>query len=78
MAPPLLPHDPVPLTAATPFRRRLLLERLEDRLTPSTVTVTSNADTGANTLRALLAAASSGEVIDFAATVRTIDPTMPA
>ncbi len=51
------------------------LELLEDRLAPATLTVTSSGDTGANTLRAALAAANSGDVIDFAATVRTIDLT---
>ena len=55
--------------------RRMYLEQLEDRLTPSTTTVTSNADAGANTLRAALAAANSGDIIDFAANVRTIDLT---
>jgi predicted outer membrane repeat protein len=51
------------------------LEQLEDRLTPSTITVSSDADTGANTLRAALATASPGDTIDFAASVRTIDLT---
>jgi predicted outer membrane repeat protein len=61
-----------------PLRRRgecPRLEQLEDRITPSTITVTSSADSGANTLRAALAAATSGQVIDFAANVRTIDLT---
>ncbi len=54
---------------------RLRLEQLEDRLTPSPVTVTSSGDSGPGTLRTVLAAAISGEVIDFAANVRTIDLT---
>jgi hypothetical protein len=53
---------------------RLRLERLEDRLTPST-TVTSSADSGTGSLRSILAAAVSGEVIDFAANVQTINLT---
>jgi hypothetical protein len=49
---------------------------LEDRLTPSTVMVTSGADSGSGTLRAALASSAfSGEIIDFAANVRTIDLT---
>ena len=68
--------------AKLPYRRwpqnrsivPLCLEQLEDRITPSTM-VTSNGDSGAGTLRATLAAATSGEVIDFAAAVRTIDLT---
>ena len=56
-------------------RQHLLLEVLEDRLAPALLTVTNGGDTGANTLRAALAAANSGDVIDFAATVRTIDLT---
>jgi Cadherin-like len=72
-----------PGNTRVPYRRRprtrsalcLRLEHLEDRLTPSTVTVTSGADSGAGSLRALLASATSGEVIDFAPSVRTINLT---
>jgi hypothetical protein len=42
------------------------LERLEDRLCPSTLTVINNADSGAGSLRAVLAAAQNGDSIDFA------------
>jgi fibronectin-binding autotransporter adhesin len=45
----------------------LRLEALEDRMVPSTLTVTSAADNGAaGTLRAVLAAAESGDTIQFA------------
>src|SRR5262245_47861435 len=42
------------------------LETLEGRLVPATLTVTSDADSGAGSLRAAIAAASSGDVIKFA------------
>jgi predicted outer membrane repeat protein len=72
-----------PGDARVPHRRQsrgrfspgLRLEQLEDRLTPSNITVTSSADSGAGTLRAVLASATSGAVVDFAANVRTIDLT---
>jgi hypothetical protein len=60
-------------------RRQMLsfrpgLETFEDRLVPATITVTSNADSGAGTLRTdlLLTAGISGETIDFAANIRDI------
>src|ERR1700722_14533420 len=40
-------------------------DTLEDRCVPTTFTVTSNADSGANTLRADLAAAMNGDTINF-------------
>jgi hypothetical protein len=42
------------------------LEALEDRSLPSILTVTSTADSGAGSLRAALAAAQSGDTINFA------------
>jgi hypothetical protein len=53
---------------------RLRLEPLEDRRCPSTITVTSIADSGAGTLRNALANAVNGDTIDFAPTLdgRTI------
>src|SRR5262249_33225356 len=42
------------------------LEALEDRLCLSTLTVTNNADSGAGSLRAALAAAGNGDTINFA------------
>jgi hypothetical protein len=50
--------------AAARFRPRL--EVLEDRCAPSTLTVTSAADSGAGTLRADIAAAKAGDTIVFA------------
>jgi len=54
---------------------RLRLELLEDRSVPSVVTVTSASDDPSDTgsLRYALKNATSGETIDFAAGVRTID-----
>jgi hypothetical protein len=54
---------------------RLGLEVLEDRSVPSVVTVTSASDdpTDTGSLRYALNNATSGEIIDFAAGVRTID-----
>jgi parallel beta-helix repeat protein len=52
-------HGPTPR-----FRPRL--EALEGRDVPSTLTVTSTADSGAGTLRAEIAAANSGDTIVFA------------
>src|SRR5262249_17873251 len=42
------------------------LEALEDRVVPSTLTVTNNADSGPGSLRPEIAAAHSGDPIDFA------------
>src|SRR5207237_9801889 len=42
------------------------LEALEDRTVPSTLIVTSPADSGTGSLRAEIAAAQSGDTIDFA------------
>ena len=56
-------------------RRRssaLALESLEDRMTPSTLTVTSSADSGLGSLRNAIAAAASGDSIVFAKAVHAI------
>src|SRR5262249_40842565 len=45
---------------------RLRLERLEDRTLLSIITVLNNADSGDGPLRAALAAAASGDTINFA------------
>src|SRR5262249_40864502 len=50
------------------FRPRL--EALEDRWLPSTLTVLNNLDSGAGSLRAALAAASSGDTINFASSLK--------
>ncbi len=60
-----------------PARRRSLapqlrLEMLEDRLTPSTLTVTSSADSGGGSLRSAIASAASGDTIVFAKSVHAI------
>ncbi|MGA2255462.1 MAG: hypothetical protein ABSG53_12425 [Thermoguttaceae bacterium] len=52
--------------------RRLRLETLENRLALSTVTVMSNADSGAGSLRAAIAGANSGDTIVFARSVHAI------
>ena len=64
--------DPRPLRKCPPARRRrparhvLQLEVLENRLTPSTLNVTSAADDGSSgTLRAMVAAATPGDTIVF-------------
>src|SRR5205085_2993397 len=52
-----------------PKGSRLHLEALEDRTVPSTLTVTNNLDTGAlgdGSLRGEIAAAQSGDTINFA------------
>jgi hypothetical protein len=61
-------RPPVRRTSARKPRRRLRpqLDALEDRWMPSTLTVTSLADHGHGTLRAEIAAAHSGDTIDFA------------
>src|SRR5260370_25466490 len=53
---------------ACPVQRtfRPCLESLEDRLVPSTLTVTNNLDSGAGSLRADIAAAHNGDTIVFA------------
>jgi hypothetical protein len=48
-----------------PHRIALRLEALEDRTVPSTLTVTSAADSGTGSLRAEIAAAQSGDTIVF-------------
>jgi predicted outer membrane repeat protein len=55
-------------------RYRPLLEALEDRLAPATLTVLDNSDSAsdAQSLRYALANANSGDVIDFAPSVRSI------
>lgn len=57
------------------FRPRL--EALEDRALPSTLTVLNTADSGPGSLRDTIAAAQSGDTIDFAPAVfgRTVDLT---
>jgi hypothetical protein len=42
------------------------LDRMEDRILLSTLTVTNNDDSGCGSLRALIAVARSGDIIDFA------------
>ena len=59
--------------AARPARRRLGVERLEARDVPSTLTVTSSADSGPGTLRDAIANAGPSGVIDFDPAVRTVD-----
>ncbi len=71
----LAPPDPPGRRLASRPSVRPLLERLEDRLTPTLLTVLNNADSGVGSLRDALAAANNGDVIDFAANVRTIDLT---
>ncbi len=58
----------------SPRRVRILprLEALEDRVTPSTLTVLNNADSGSGSLRAAIAAAHSGDTIVFARSVHDI------
>jgi hypothetical protein len=48
---------------------RPVLEFLEDRTLLATDTVSSTADSGSGSLRALIASASAGDTIDFASTV---------
>jgi hypothetical protein len=50
----------------SPTRHRLRLEALEDRLVPSTLTVLNSADSGPGSLRDAIAAAHSGDTINFA------------
>jgi hypothetical protein len=45
--------------------RRLAVEALEDRTLPSTLTVLNNLDSGDGSLRAMIAAASDGDTINF-------------
>src|SRR5438445_10636447 len=49
-----------------PAKCRLYLEALECRALPSTLIVLNNADSGDNSLRAMLALASGGDTITFA------------
>ena len=59
-------------------RRRIIrpaVEAIEPRVMLSTSTVTSGADAGAGSLRNVLAAASPGDTIDFAAAIREVDLT---
>ena len=59
-------------------RRRIIrpaIEAIEPRVMLSTSTVTSSADAGAGSLRNVLAAASPGDTIDFAAAIREVDLT---
>jgi hypothetical protein len=65
---------PRPKTVLTPQRSRRRfqprLERFEDRTLLSTLTVLNTKDSGAGSLRAAIAAASSGDTIVFAPSVR--------
>ncbi len=59
-------------TLGTRLRRRRFLPRvdlMEDRSLLSTLTVTNNKDSGSGSLRALIAAASSGDTIKFASSL---------
>ena len=47
------------------WNRRPLLEELETRTLPSTLTVLNNHDSGSGSLRAMIAAAQSGDTIRF-------------
>ncbi len=58
-----------PGKAAAHGRFHPRLELLEDRVTPSVLTVTTNADSGAGSLRAALAASHAGETIRFASSL---------
>ena len=55
---------------AAPPRFRPQLEALENRIVPSTLIVNSAADSGAGSLRAEIAAASSGDTIKFAGSLK--------
>jgi len=55
--------------ARRPAGFRPQLESLDDRLVPSTLTVTNNLDSGAGSLRAEIAAANPGDTIKFASSV---------
>ena len=57
---------------AKPLGFRPRVELLEGRLTPSTLTVTNNADSGAGSLRNTIAVANSGDMIIFAPSVHSI------
>src|SRR3954447_4092298 len=63
-----LPSRPAPKKTARPAPRafRPCLECLEGRWVPSTLTVTSAADSGAGSLRADVAAAHNGDTVAFA------------
>src|SRR6476659_5081884 len=55
-----------PSTSRPAARFRPQLESLDDRLVPSTLTVTNNLDSGAGSLRAEIAAANPGDTVAFA------------
>src|SRR5262245_34855063 len=62
----MAPSKPLPIRRRV--RVRLILETLEDRATPATFTVTTNADTGAGSLRDAITqanAATTDDVIVF-------------
>ena len=64
-----------PAAHNAPARRRsssLRVEILEDRVTPSTLTVVNNADSGAGSLRGTIAAAAAGDTIVFDSSVHAI------
>jgi hypothetical protein len=69
----LWPRSPTRTSSATrtrsPARYRPRIEVLEGRCLPSTLTVTSSADSGPGSLRAEIAAASSGDTITFASSL---------
>src|SRR5262245_34062594 len=57
--------DASPLCGRSRWNRRPLLEELEPRALPSTLTVLNNHDSGSGSLRAMVAAAQPGDTIRF-------------
>ena len=54
-----------PLRGRSRWHRRPVLEELETRTLPSTMTVLNNHDSGSGSLRAMIAAAQPGDIIRF-------------